>query len=163
MNSKISDKDKKDWENFISSQEKLNDKDYKLDLKTSQKIRSIDLHGFTLLEANKIQKKVASVGFEYKSDLESIEKIEEEIKELKIEIKNKNKKKIKEELGDLIFATLDVSRKLELDPEIILKNANRKFSKRWKKVEKIAIKENLNLRKISLKQYNKIWNKAKKN
>jgi len=116
-----------------------------------------------LLEANKIQKKVASVGFEYKSDLESIEKIEEEIKELKIEIKNKNKKKIKEELGDLIFATLDVSRKLELDPEIILKNANRKFSKRWKKVEKIAIKENLNLRKISLKQYNKIWNKAKKN
>ena len=61
-----------------------------------------------LLEANKIQKKVASVGFEYKSDLQSIEKIEEEIIELKIEIKNKNKKKIKEELGDLIFATLDV-------------------------------------------------------
>ena len=115
-----------------------------------------------LLEANKIQKKVASVGFEYESDLQSIEKIEEEIIELKVEIKNKNKKKIKEELGDLIFAALDVSRKLGLNPEIILKKANRKFSKRWKKVEQNAKKENLNLRDISLIQYNQMWNSAKK-
>ena len=116
----------------------------------------------SFLKANKIQKKVASVGFEYKNDLEAIAKIEEEIKELKIEIKNKNKKKIKEELGDLIFATLDVSRKLKLDTEIILKNANSKFSKRWKKVEKIAKHENLNLKNITLEGYNKIWNKVKK-
>ena len=44
-------------------------------------------------------------------------------------IKAQNQSKIKEELGDLIFATLDVSRKLKLDPEIILKKANNKFSK----------------------------------
>ena len=66
MNSKISDKDKKDLENFISSQEKLNDKDYKLDLKTSQKIRSIDLHGFTLLEANKIIEQFINKSYEEK-------------------------------------------------------------------------------------------------
>ena len=66
MNSKISDKDKKDWENFISSQEKLNDKDYKSDLKTSQKIRSIDLHGFTLLEANKIIEQFINKSYEEK-------------------------------------------------------------------------------------------------
>ena len=66
MNSKISDKDKKDWENFISSQEKLNDKDYKVDLKTSQKIRSIDLHGFTLLEANKIIEQFINKSYEEK-------------------------------------------------------------------------------------------------
>lgn len=116
-----------------------------------------------LIEANKIQKKVASVGFEYESDLQCVEKIEEEIKELKIEIRNKNKSKIKEELGDLIFATLDVSRKLELNPEVILKKANKKFSSRWKKVEKSAKEKRLDLRKISLKQYNLMWNKAKKN
>ena len=116
----------------------------------------------SFLEANKIQKKVASVGFEYKNDLEAIAKIEEELKELKIEIKNKNKKKIKEELGDLIFATLDVSRKLKLNTEIILKNANRKFSRRWRKVEKIVKYENLNLKEISLEKYNQIWNKVKK-
>ena len=54
MNNDISEKDKKDWENFISSNEKLPNKDYK---KSSQKIfktRSIDLHGFTLDQANKI-------------------------------------------------------------------------------------------------------------
>ena len=86
----------------------------------------------------------------------------EETKELELEIKANNKNKIKEELGDLIFATLDVSRKLKLDPELILKNANKKFSKRWKKLEKFAKKENLNLNNISIKKYNLLWQKAKK-
>ena len=114
------------------------------------------------LETNKIQKKVASVGFDYKNELESIEKVKEELEELKIEIKNNNKNKIEEELGDLIFATLDVSRKLNFNPEIVLKKANKKFSKRWKKVERFSIKENLELRKITMKKYNSLWDKAKK-
>ena len=114
------------------------------------------------LEANKIQKKVASVGFEYSNDLEALNKVYEELDELKEEILAKNKNKIKEELGDLIFATLDVSRKLKLDPEIILKKANNKFSRRWKKLEKIARKEKIDLNKLSLKQYDLLWNKAKK-
>ena len=114
------------------------------------------------LEANKIQKKVASVGFEYSNDLEALDKVYEELEELKKEVRVKNKSKIKEELGDLIFATLDVSRKFKLDPEIILKKANNKFSKRWKKLEKIAKKEKLDLNKLSLKQYDLLWNKAKK-
>lgn len=66
MTDNISEKDKKDWENFISSQEKLNDKDYKLDIKTTQKIRSIDLHGFTLLEANKIIEQFINKSYEEK-------------------------------------------------------------------------------------------------
>ena len=114
------------------------------------------------LEANKIQKKVASVGFEYSNDLEALNKVYEELDELKEEMLAKNKNKIKEELGDLIFATLDVSRKLKLDPEIILKKANNKFSRRWKKLEKIARKEKIDLNKLSLKQYDSLWNKAKK-
>ena len=114
------------------------------------------------LEANKMQKKVASVGFEYSNDLEALEKVYEELEELKKELNAKNKIKIKEELGDLIFATLDVSRKLKFDPELILKNANNKFSQRWKKLEKLAEKENLDLNKISLKKYNLLWNKVKK-
>jgi len=114
------------------------------------------------LKANKIQKKVASIGFEYKNELEAIKKVYEETKELELEIKANNKNKIKEELGDLIFATLDVSRKLKLDPELILKNANKKFSKRWKKLEKFAKKENINLNNISMKKYNLLWQKAKK-
>ena len=113
------------------------------------------------LKANKIQKKVASVGFEYKNELDAIKKVYEETKELEIEVKSNNKKKIKEELGDLIFAALDVSRKLKLNPELILRNANNKFTKRWMRLEKIAKKENLELDKLSLKKYNSLWNKAK--
>ena len=97
-----------------------------------------------------------------KKKLDAIDKISEELEELKIEIKAQNQSKIKEELGDLIFATLDVSRKLKLDPEIILKKANNKFSKRWRKLESLAKKENLNLNKLSLKKYDLLWNKAKK-
>ena len=115
-----------------------------------------------LQEANKIQKKVAAVGFEYNNDFEAIKKVNEELNELKKEIKIKNKK-IREELGDLIFAVLDVSRKLKLDPELVLKQSNKKFSKRWKKLENYTNKENLELQKLSIKEYNKIWNKVKKN
>ena len=53
MNDKISDKDKKDWENFLSKSEKLPNKDLKLDQKKIRKIKHIDLHGFTLEQANK--------------------------------------------------------------------------------------------------------------
>ena len=114
------------------------------------------------LEANKIQKKVASVGFEYSNDLAALDKVYEELGELKKELHAKNKKRIKEELGDLIFATLDVSRKLKLNPELILKNANSKFSKRWEKLEKLVKEENLDLHKLTMKKYDLFWNKAKK-
>jgi DNA-nicking Smr family endonuclease len=53
LTNKISEKDKKDWENFLSNNDKLPNKDIKIDKKTSFKIRSIDLHGYTLEEANK--------------------------------------------------------------------------------------------------------------
>jgi len=53
LNDKISDKDKKDWENFLSKSEKLPNKDLKLEQKKIRKIKHIDLHGFTLEQANK--------------------------------------------------------------------------------------------------------------
>ena len=52
MNNNISDKDKKDWENFLSNDEKLTDKDLKIKNKKPLKIKSIDLHGYTLEQAN---------------------------------------------------------------------------------------------------------------
>ena len=52
MTNRISDKDKKDWEDFLSSNEKIQDKDYKLKEKKQHKTRSIDLHGYSLEEAN---------------------------------------------------------------------------------------------------------------
>ena len=64
MNSKISDKDKKDWEEFLSNKDKLPDKDFKLDNIKKAKILHIDLHGFTLENANKTIKKFIENGYE---------------------------------------------------------------------------------------------------
>ena len=70
MNDKISDKDKKDWENFLKNEEKLSDKDFKKKTNKTFSTRSIDLHGYTLEEANK-----AVENFIIKSSLESINKL----------------------------------------------------------------------------------------
>ena len=115
-----------------------------------------------LTKANKIQKKVAKVGFEYKNDMQAVDKIIEEANELKKEIKKKNTKNIKEELGDLIFSTLDVSRKLNLDPGIILSKANNKFIKRWKKIEILIKKDKKEFENLNLNDFNKYWEIAKK-
>ena len=63
MNNNISDKDKKDWEKFINSNEKLPNKDFKYHEKKNLKIRSIDLHGYTLDEANKTIEKFINKAF----------------------------------------------------------------------------------------------------
>ena len=116
-----------------------------------------------MLKAYKIQKKVAKVGFEYKTDLQAIDKVIEEAQELKKEIKRKNKKrKIKEELGDLIFASLDVVRKLKFHPETILNKANNKFSNRWKKIEKLIKINNEEISKLNINKLNYYWEKTKK-
>ena len=114
-----------------------------------------------MLKSNKIQKKVSKVGFEYKTDLHSINKVIEEANELKKEIKKNNRKKIQEELGDLIFASLDVSRKLKLNPEVVLSKANNKFIKRWKKTESFIRNDRKKFNELKLKDFDKYWKKAK--
>ena len=66
MNDKISDKDKKDWQNFISSKDKLPNKDFKIKTGNTTKIRSIDLHGYTLEEANEAIEEFIIKSFEEK-------------------------------------------------------------------------------------------------
>jgi DNA-nicking Smr family endonuclease len=70
LTDKISEKDKKDWENFLSKKEKLPNKDFKIDKKTTFKTRSIDLHGYSLEEANK-----SIENFIIKSNQENINKL----------------------------------------------------------------------------------------
>ena len=114
-----------------------------------------------MLKAYKIQKIVSRAGFDYSSDINALNKIIEEAKELKKEIKLKDRRKIKEELGDLIFATIDMSRKLKLDPEKILFQSNKKFTKRWEKIEKYVKIDNKVIHKLSILDFEKYWKKAK--
>ena len=116
-----------------------------------------------LTKANKIQKKVAKVGFDYSSSIEAIDKIIEEANELKKEVKKNKIRKIKEELGDLIFSVLDVSRKLNLDPGVILSKANNKFTKRWCKIEILMKKDKKKFSQLNINDFNRYWKEAKKN
>ena len=106
----------------------------------------------------KLQKRAAKEGFDLKNAYGTLKKVKEELNELSNEMKINNKRKIKEELGDLLFSCINLSRKLGLDTETIIRNSNRKFEKRFKKMEKIMNKKKL---KWTLNNLEKEWQKSK--
>ena len=106
----------------------------------------------------KLQKRAAKEGFDWKNENGTLKKVKEELNELSYEIKVKNKKKIKEELGDLLFSCINLSRKLGLDTETIIRDSNRKFEKRFKKMEKAMNKKRI---EWTLNNLEKEWKKSK--
>ena len=106
----------------------------------------------------KLQKRAAKEGFDWKDANGNLKKVKEELNELSHEIKAQNKKKIKEELGDLLFSCINLSRKLGLDTETVIRDSNRKFEKRFKKMEKQMNKERL---EWNLKNLEKQWQNSK--
>jgi len=115
-----------------------------------------------LLRAVRIGKRAANVGFDWKNVNEVLDKVEEELTELREAIKRKAEKDREEELGDLLFALVNLSRHLEIDPEIALKRANRKFLERFSRLEKIFSERGIALRDTSLELMNSEWNQLKK-
>ena len=87
-----------------------------------------------------------------------MKKVKEELNELTFEMKANNKKKIREELGDLLFSCINLSRKLGIDTETVIRESNRKFEKRFKKMEKKMNKKSL---KWDLKNLEKEWQNSK--
>tara|TARA_Y100001960_G_scaffold252280_1_gene269357 strand:+ start:16 stop:771 length:756 start_codon:yes stop_codon:yes gene_type:complete len=113
-----------------------------------------------LLKARRIQEKAAVVGFDWNDLNQVIAKVEEELNELKEAIKiNKGKE---EELGDLLFAIVNLSRHLDIDPENSLNNAINKFSIRFNKIEKRLSIKNIKMETLTLEELDKFWNKVKK-
>ena len=106
----------------------------------------------------KLQKRAAKEGFDWKDANGNLKKVKEELNELSHEIKAQNKKKIKEELGDLLFSCINLSRKLGLDTETVIRDSNRKFEKRFKKMEKQMKKKKL---EWNLKNLEKQWQNSK--
>ena len=106
----------------------------------------------------KLQKRAAKEGFDWKNANGTLNKVKEELNELSNEMKINNKRKIKEELGDLLFSCINLSRKLGLDTETVIRDSNRKFEKRFKKMEKTMNKKKL---KWNLNNLEKEWQKSK--
>ena len=114
-----------------------------------------------LNRAHKVQKKAAKVGFDWDKVEEAALKVEEELKEVLDVYKSNNKEKIKDEVGDLFFAAVNVARLLNIDEEEALNSTIKKFINRFSFIEEEALKNNRNLNEMTLEEMDKLWNEAK--
>lgn len=114
-----------------------------------------------LIRAHKVQKKAAKVGFDWNKVEEASLKVEEELNEVLDVYKSNNKEKIKDEVGDLIFACVNVARLLKVDEEEALNSTIKKFINRFSFIEEQALKNNRNLSEMTLEEMDKFWNEAK--
>jgi tetrapyrrole methylase family protein/MazG family protein len=115
-----------------------------------------------LYRADKVQRRAARVGFDWNSVAGAWDKVYEEQKEIHDLLKKKKKgKRIKEELGDLLFAIVNVARKLDIDAEEALQNATTKFMKRFREIEKHARKSGRHISKLTLPEMDAVWREVK--
>ena len=121
-----------------------------------------------LLKAQRTQEKAARVGFDWKDAEGPMEKIEEELSELKAEIAARksdrpaDSDKVKEELGDLVFAVCNLARHLKVDAESAAELSTSKFSRRFRAVEAVAKAQGRSLKDMTLAEMDELWNEAKK-
>ena len=115
-----------------------------------------------LLRARRIQEKAANVGFDWKELSSVLEKVDEEITELKDAINIKDSESIKDELGDALFSLVNLSRHLDINPEDALRMSIIKFERRFAQVEKELKKRGKGLTKSTIKEMDEIWNLIKK-
>lgn len=119
----------------------------------------INDHCPALHRADKIGRRVARVGFDWPDISDAVAKIEEEVDEVKEEIKLKKRDKaaLSEELGDLLFSTANVARKLKINPEIALRKTNIKFIRRFQTVESQLKKKGKRIEDCSLAEMDAEW------
>lgn len=117
-----------------------------------------------LMRAHKIQKKAAKAGFDWERPGDVIDKVREELLEVESELEEpderRSKDRLKEEIGDLLFAVVNLSRALSIDSESALREATGKFSKRFQAMEQDA-PAGRSFAELSLAEMNTLWEKAK--
>ena len=116
----------------------------------------------SLQRSQKIQKRVASVGFDWPDTKGVFKKIKEELRELEEAVEADNKESIQEEIGDLYMIITNLSEKLGIDSEESLRKSNAKFEKRFNYIEKKLGKDNIKLSEMDLDELDTLWNDSKK-
>lgn len=114
-----------------------------------------------LMRAQKVQEKAAKAGFDWDDINGAVDKLHEEIDELETALAAGVGKDIEEEFGDVLFSCVNVSRFIGADSEEALTASTDKFIKRYLLVEKLAADEGLDMKTASIKELDKLWNKAK--
>lgn len=116
----------------------------------------------SIMRAQKIQKRAAKQGFDWTDLTPVIEKVHEELQELEIEIEAKNQSaRIADELGDLLFASVNLARHLKIDAETALKRATKKFERRFRYIEDNLRDRGKNFKDVGLEEMEELWLRAK--
>ena len=114
-----------------------------------------------MVKANRIQDKVAGVGFDWERPEQVFEKVEEELAELKVEITKCDQEAIENEFGDVLFSMINYARFLKVSPENALERTNKKFIKRFQYLESKAKDLNKSLKDMTLSEMDVFWEEAK--
>jgi tetrapyrrole methylase family protein/MazG family protein len=114
-----------------------------------------------LLKADKIQRKASRVGFDWKHVKDVVAKVEEELRELKGALASGNRRHFEEELGDLLFAAVNLARYEKLDAEDLLNRTIHKFVKRFQQIERAVHKSGRRLEDCTLEELDALWESAK--
>lgn len=112
-----------------------------------------------LMACQKISKRAIKVGFEWDKVETLMDCVKSEYDEFFEEVKNGDKAAMEDEMGDILFATVNLARWYKIDAEQALLKANQKFIKRFRKMEELAVKP---LEEYSFEEYDKLWKNAKK-
>ncbi|MFD2541152.1 nucleoside triphosphate pyrophosphohydrolase [Lacinutrix gracilariae] len=115
-----------------------------------------------LVKANRIQDKVAGVGFDWEEPQQVWLKVEEELQEFQDEVKAKNQEAMESEFGDVLFSMINYARFLKINPENALERTNKKFINRFQYLEEKAKSLNKNLKDMTLAEMDVFWEEAKR-
>lgn len=114
-----------------------------------------------LIKAHRVQDKVRAVGFDWTERDDVWKKVDEEISEVRNEIRSGNKEKIEQEFGDLLFSIVNAARLFDVEPETALERTNKKFINRFSYIEENARSNDRSIRDMSLEEMEVLWNEAK--
>jgi XTP/dITP diphosphohydrolase len=114
-----------------------------------------------LVKANRIQDKVAGVGFDWEEPQQVFQKVQEELAELQQEVNSGSADRVEAEFGDVIFSLVNYARFLDINPENALERTNKKFMKRFQHLEKRAMEAGKTLKEMSLSEMDVFWEEAK--
>jgi MazG family protein len=115
-----------------------------------------------LTRALKLQRRAARVGFDWTEAAQILDKIEEEIGELRAELAaGAARERVEDELGDLLFAVVNLARRLDQDPETALRAASRKFERRFRRVEQLLAEQGTSPAAAGLDAMEAQWQRAK--
>ncbi len=116
-----------------------------------------------VLMAYRLQERAAGVGFDWPDPTGPRAKISEELEELDDEIESgRDAVRVEAEVGDLLFSVINLARKLGCDPRAALEKANRRFDRRFRKVERLATQRKVDMGRASLEELDSLWEEAKR-